>query len=73
MITAYLESKQYRKAIDLFERLLEMDSKNAYVYYQLGLAFDKLGWHNEAKLHLQKALDINPNIENAEKIVELMP
>ena len=60
----------YRKqlptlAVPRFERAVELDPKNAGFEYHLGLAHAAVGDTAKARLHLQKALTLDPAFEGA--------
>jgi Flp pilus assembly protein TadD len=60
----------YRKqlptlAVPRFERAVEIDPKNAAFEFHLGLAHAAVGDAAKARLHLQKALTLDPGFEGA--------
>lgn len=49
------------EAVEIFHLALELDSNNAYVYNNLGVAYGALGEHERAIEFLQKALSLKEN------------
>lgn len=48
------------KAIALYSRAIEMDSKNINAYYYLGVLYANLNYKEKAEVELIKAMDIEP-------------
>lgn len=51
---------RYTEALDVAQRAVRIGTQNATLHYHLGMIYQKLGDRANARLHLQKALDINP-------------
>ena len=50
---------EYAKAIQYYDKALEMDSKNVDAWYNKGVALDNLGKYKEAIQSYDKALEID--------------
>lgn len=57
---AYFISRQHERALETFERLLEVDPSSHYGHYALGETLRKLGRPEEARTHLRLAVALNP-------------
>jgi tetratricopeptide (TPR) repeat protein len=53
-------NKEYRQAIEYYDKALKIDPKYALALNNKGLALDKLGKYNEAIQSYDKALEIDP-------------
>lgn len=60
---AYFLSRQYERAHETFERLLEVDPTSHWAHYALSQALRKLGRSDEARMHLRLALALSPATE----------
>jgi tetratricopeptide (TPR) repeat protein len=58
---AYYHKGLYRTAIDLLQDALKADPESALYHYHIGMAYGKINDRSQAKLHLRKALAIEPN------------
>jgi tetratricopeptide (TPR) repeat protein len=63
-VTAY-QSKQYDKALSLFQQAISMDPQNPVYHNNLGLALDALSRAREAIEEYRVALKLNPNYVDA--------
>jgi predicted Zn-dependent protease len=54
---------------DMFRKLLERDPKNAMVLYSLGSELFKEGRHEEARVHLQRAVENKPDYSVAYRML----
>lgn len=61
----FVQKGQVDKAMDLFQKALEINPTEAATYYDLGLAFAKKGQVDDAIAQYQKALKITPDLANA--------
>jgi ribosomal protein S12 methylthiotransferase accessory factor len=57
---AYFISRQRERALETFERLLEVDPSSAYGHYALGETLRKLDRLDEARTHLRLAAALDP-------------
>ncbi len=60
-IDQLLFSGQYSDAIPLLEQLIQKDTTNRKIYFQLGKAYQYLNKNNLAKNNYQKAYELDPN------------
>jgi len=51
-----------REAIAIYQTLLEKDAKNAGFHANLGIAYDRLGEHEQALNHYKNALRLDPEV-----------
>jgi tetratricopeptide (TPR) repeat protein len=51
---------RYTEALDVAQQAVRLGTQNATLHYHLGMIYQKLGDKDNARLHLQKALEINP-------------
>jgi tetratricopeptide (TPR) repeat protein len=58
---SYFLNNKYDEAVYEFEKVLEINPKNAEVYYSIGLIKEASNLVEEAKKMYLKALHINPN------------
>ena len=71
------EKKAYEEAIKYYKLALEYDPNNVYVYYAMGMTYEKVGEETrdadslgEAETSFQKALEIDPNHDDSKKALE---
>ena len=62
---SFINKKDYSKAVMELREALKIDSKNAQAHTLLGLAYVKQNQLGMAKVHINKALQIDPNNEMA--------
>ncbi len=62
---SFINKKDYQKAVMELREALKIDSKNAQAHTLLGLAYVKQNQLGMAKVHINKALQIDPNNEMA--------
>lgn len=60
--TAFYDSKNYDKALDFCQMLLEMDMKDGQALYQAGLCFQKKGMVERGMQMCDKAIEIDPSL-----------
>jgi tetratricopeptide (TPR) repeat protein len=63
---AYYHKGLYKTAIGLLQDALKADPQSALYHYHIGLAYEKINDRLQAKLHLHKALAIEPNSAQAD-------
>lgn len=65
----YKKTRDYGKAVVVFEKYLEFDPNNAQVHYELGLLYDKNKKDPErAILHYKKYLELSPQAPNIKEV-----
>ena len=62
-----LINKQYKEALEYFNQAVKLTPKNGVIYFNKGIALDKLGKYQEAISEFDKALEFFNDISN-EKI-----
>ena len=65
-------SSKVDQAIQVFQRVLEVDPTLAKTHYMLGLSYANSGDNAKAKEHLAKFLELAPNDENAATAKEML-
>ncbi len=60
--TAFYDSKNYDKALDYCQKLLEMDMKDGKALYQAGLCFQKKGMAERGMQMCDKAIELDPSL-----------
>lgn len=68
----YYQKGLYSFAADLLREALRRDPNNATYHYHLGMVYQKQNKQLEARKHLQKALQIDPNYPAAEQIRSIL-
>lgn len=58
-----LAQKKYGRALKTLNRAIALDEKNAYGWYNRGVAYYKMGNYDRADLDFAKAREINPNLQ----------
>jgi tetratricopeptide (TPR) repeat protein len=56
----YMETGDFKKSGDAFNKVLEMDPENFSAHFRLGLFYDRQEKWDDAVKSLQKAIEINP-------------
>jgi len=59
------ENDQHEKAIELLKRALEIDPKNANIFYMLGAEHAQIGLYDRAAEEMQKAVALDPQLHTA--------
>jgi tetratricopeptide (TPR) repeat protein len=59
---AFFDSKNYDKALDYCQKLLEMDMKDGKALYQAGLCFQKKGMVERGMAMCDKAIELDPSL-----------
>ena len=60
-----LEQQRYNESLELFQRLVEIDSDDAVAYGNIGIVFFYLGRSDEALQSFDQALFLDPTLESA--------
>ncbi len=68
----YYQKHIYRMAADLLEEVVQKVPDNATYHYHLGMVYQKQNNTAAAREHLQRALQINPNLLNANEIRKVL-
>ncbi|MGB6606261.1 MAG: tetratricopeptide repeat protein, partial [Atribacterota bacterium] len=63
----YFKKKKYSQAIGYLESAIKMSSRNAEVYYYLGLSYDKIGEIGKAREFLTRLIEFAPQSEFAQE------
>ena len=61
----YNQLGKHQKAINCFEKAIQINPNFANTYYSLGAIFTQLGESQKAISYYEKAIQINPNSANA--------
>lgn len=61
----HLEKGNYKKAVGVFQQILQQQPQQAEALYRLGLAYQGLGDEDQAIANLKKALQVNPKLTEA--------
>ncbi len=71
------EKKAYEEAIKYNQLALESDQNNVYVYFALGMVYEKMGEETrdidtlrEAEINFLRAIEIDPNHQDSKKALE---
>lgn len=57
----YFDSDQPMKAIDAYQKALDLDDKDADILTDQGVMFRRVGWYDKAIANFNKASQISPN------------
>lgn len=60
-------SSWYHEAIEAYKKCIALENRSGAAYYNLGVAYQALGKHREARNAFLKALEINPNHEPSQE------
>jgi tetratricopeptide (TPR) repeat protein len=60
--SAFFDNKNYDKALDYCQKLLEMDIKDGKALYQAGLCFQKKGMVERGMQMCDKAIELDPSL-----------
>ena len=62
--------KRNDEALEYFKEALEVDDQNPFTYLEMGLIYMEDGEIASARTHLNRALELDPELENAKKALE---
>lgn len=65
---AYYHKGLYKISVEILQDALKIEPDSAPYHYHIGLAYSKLGNRSEAKLHLQRALAVDPKSNQADLV-----
>lgn len=68
----YLEKRDYKSALEYFQRSLDLDNKVASRYFNLGLAYKGLQDRTNSLVAFRKAVDLDPQNQKYRKMLEKM-
>jgi tetratricopeptide (TPR) repeat protein len=63
------DQKQYERALDYCQRLMELDPKDGKALYQAGLTFIKLGKKDKGQAMCDKAIEFDPSLAGKKSAV----
>lgn len=61
---AYYDSKKYDEAIAYYDKLLQIDTKNAEAMYMMGMSFQKKGEKQKGMAICDKAIQLDPSLQS---------
>lgn len=64
-----IKEENWKKAVDLLEKAVSADPKNADARNFLGYAYRKLGFMEQSFIHYKEAIKLNPNHKNAHEYI----
>ena len=67
-----IEFNKHNDGIKLINKCLEIDKKNPYVYYNLGIGYSEIGNFKEAKINFEKVLKIDPLLTEADQKISMI-
>ncbi len=70
MAQACRELGRYDQSIEVLKRAITCCGKNAEIYFELGITYDKKGMQAEAVDSLKKAVELNPEFEKAQGVLD---
>ena len=71
MAQALYEQRQYDKSLTYCQKLMEIDDKDAKALYQAGLCFQKKGEKDRGQQMCDKAIQLDPSLENLRRKKEM--
>ncbi|WP_029895860.1 tetratricopeptide repeat protein [Desulfohalovibrio reitneri] len=66
------KSKMFEQAVDYYTRAAEFSPKDENLFYNTGRAYFEMGEYGKAKQSFEKALEINPELQEAAKFLNHM-
>ena len=67
-----IEFNKHSNGIKLINKCLEIDNKNPYAYYNLGIGYSEIGNFKEAEINFDKVLKIDPFLTEADQKISLI-
>ena len=64
----YYQQEKYQETIDVYLKYLEPGIKSDFVYYHLGLSYDKIGEKEKAEHYYNLILEEFPDTEFATRV-----
>jgi tetratricopeptide (TPR) repeat protein len=64
---SYYDSKKYDDAIAYYDKILQIDAKNAEAMYMMGMSFQKKGEKQKGQAICDKAIELDPSLQNLKK------
>jgi tetratricopeptide (TPR) repeat protein len=61
---SYYDSKKYDDAIAHYDKLLQMNARNAEAMYMMGMCFQKKGEKQKGQAICDKAIELDPSLQN---------
>jgi tetratricopeptide (TPR) repeat protein len=71
MADVFYQQKQYDKSLEYCQKLLQLDDKDAKALYQAGLCFQKKGQKDRGQQMCDKAIEMDPSLENLRRKKEM--
>ena len=59
---AYYKGKNYKSAIEQWDQVIQMDSKNARSLYMIGVSYQKMGEKGKGSILCDKAIGMDPSL-----------
>lgn len=59
---AYYKGKNYKAAIEQWDQVIQMDSKNARSLYMIGVSYQKMGQKEKGSILCDKAIGMDPSL-----------
>ncbi|CAN5809569.1 hypothetical protein BH11BAC4_BH11BAC4_27250 [soil metagenome] len=72
MAEIFFTQKQYDKALNYCQKLMEIDAKDGKALYQAGLCFQKKGQKDRGQQMCDKAIELDPSLENMRRKKEMV-
>lgn len=64
LLNAYVAAGDFTRVAEIWERRVELEPSNAQAHISLAAAYSELGRNAEAIEHLERAIELNPEIES---------
>lgn len=72
LLKAEEESNDLISVVDIYLKLVQLHPQSAVLHERLGLSLARIGHNEEAKIYLQKALELDSSLEDARNILGLI-